>query len=84
MIATSLKPLSETLKYPERIADVFVGTGHRCTIDAELTEVVLEREVRPTPEEPVFIVRPRETFAAGEMRLPALPGVGDKIEMPSP
>jgi len=70
MIATSFKPLDETLKVPRSASDVFVGTGHRATIDGETHEVVLERPIRPTPENLVTIVRPRDSFAAGELFLP--------------
>lgn len=69
MMATSFKPLSETMKYPESVAEVFFGAGHRAEIDGQVHEVVLEREVRPTPDKPFFVVRPRETFSAGELWL---------------
>ncbi len=70
MIATSLKPLDETLNVPESVSDLFVGTGHRATIDGASHEVVLERLIQPTPASPVYIVRPKESFAAGELFLP--------------
>ena len=69
MIATSLKPLSETLHYPERIADIFVARGYRAEIDGKQYEVVLEREIRPAAKEAVYIVEPLEEFSAGELTL---------------
>jgi len=70
MMATSLKPLSETMKYPETVADIFVGSGHRAAIDGKTYDVVLEREVRPSKEKPTWVVRPLEPFAAGELTHP--------------
>jgi len=67
MMATSLKPLSETMKYPESIADVFFGAGHRAAIDGKVLEVTLERRIEPSAANPFFIVRPKETLAAGEL-----------------
>jgi multiple sugar transport system permease protein len=69
MMATSLKPLEETMKYPENAAEVFFGAGHRVVIGGQKYEVVLEREIKPTPAQPFFIVRPKEPFAAGELWL---------------
>jgi len=69
MIATSLKPLSETMKYPESASDVFLGAGHRAAIDGRRYEVVLEREIKPAPDKPFYVVRPKETFSAGELWL---------------
>jgi multiple sugar transport system permease protein len=79
MVATSLKPLSETLKVPEGPADLFVGEGHEAAIDGRTYEVVLERRVTPTPESPVYVVRPREAFAAGELSLPFGPETWEKF-----
>jgi len=70
MIATSLKPLSETMKYPESVKDIFVGAGHRAVIDGKPYEVVLEREIRVASDKPLAIVLPAEAFAAGELSLP--------------
>jgi multiple sugar transport system permease protein len=67
MVGTSLKPLSETMKYPEGPLDVFLGEGHRAVIGGETHEVIKERQVRPTPGSPVYIVRPKEPFWAGEL-----------------
>jgi len=70
MIATSLKPLSQTMKYPESPAEIFLGTGHHATIDGTRHSVTLERQVAPAPADRVFIVKPEETFAGGELTLP--------------
>jgi multiple sugar transport system permease protein len=67
MIATSLKPLSETMKYPETAAEVFFGNGYKAVIDGKTTDVVLESEIKPAPDKPVYIVRPEESFCAGEL-----------------
>jgi multiple sugar transport system permease protein len=69
MMATSLKPLSETMKYPESASDVFFGVGHRATVDGRRHEVILEREIKPAPDKPFYVVRPREAFSAGELWL---------------
>lgn len=70
MIGISLKPLSETMKYPRGVAEVFLGEGHRARIDGTEYEVVRERRIEPTPEQPFAIVRPKEAFAAGELWKP--------------
>ena len=70
MIGISLKPLSETMKYPRSLTDVFLGEGHRARVDGTDYEVVLERRIRPTAEQPFTIVRPKEVFAAGELWKP--------------
>ena len=70
MIGISLKPLSETMKYPRSLTDVFLGEGHRARVDGAEYEVVLERRIRPTAEQPFTIVRPKEPFAAGELWKP--------------
>jgi multiple sugar transport system permease protein len=69
MVATSLKPLSETMKYPESISDVFIGVGHQATIDGRRYEVIREREIKPTLDKPFYVVRPKEAFSAGELWL---------------
>jgi len=69
MMATSLKPLSETMKYPENASDVFLGKGHKAEIDGRTYEVVLEREIKPTAQAPFYVVRPKEPFSAGELWL---------------
>jgi len=81
MIATSLKPLSETMKYPESVADVFIGEGHRAMIGGRKYEVVLEREVKPAADMPFYVVRPRQAFCAGELWLTFGPDVWRKNEV---
>ena len=78
MIATSLKPLSQTMKYPENPAEVFVGTGHHATIDGKRYSVTVERQVTPTPSNRVFMITPEETFAGGELTLPFRRDVWEK------
>ena len=78
MIATSLKPLDETLKVPHSLEDVFVGTGHEATIDGTTYPVTLERTVEPTPDKPMYIVRATESFSAGELILPFGPETWEK------
>ena len=70
MMATSLKPLSQTMKYPDSVLEAVVGSGHSATIDGKRFPVVLEREIAPTPASRVFIVRPEQSFAGGELSLP--------------
>ena len=70
MIATSLKPLEQTLKVPESITEALVGVGHRAEIDGSRYDVVLERPIAPSADEPYWIVRPLEEFPAGEMTHP--------------
>lgn len=70
MIATSLKPLDQTMRYPDSVKSVFLGEGHRAKIDGKLYDVTLERRVEPTAECPVYIVQPSEAFAAGELTHP--------------
>ena len=70
MIATSLKPLDQTMRYPDSIRTAFVGTGHRTEIDGRALDVVLERRVTPSSDCPVYIVRPEQGFAAGELTHP--------------
>lgn len=70
MIATSFKPLEQTLKVPESITEALVGVGHRAEIDGRVYEVVLERQIMPSVDDPYWIVRPLEEFPAGEMTHP--------------
>ena len=70
MLATSLKPLDQTMKYPEGVASALFGIGRTAVIDGVRRAVTLEREVRPSSENRVYIVRAAEGFAAGEMFLP--------------
>jgi len=78
MIATSFKPLDQTLRYPDSVMNAFVGQGHRADIDGRAFDVVLERRVSPVHEHRVFIVRPSAEFAAGELALPFGKDVWDK------
>ena len=70
MITTSFKPLDQTLKVPESVTEALVGVGHRAEIDGRLYEVVLERPITPSADDPYWIVRPLEEFPAGEMTHP--------------
>ncbi len=70
MIATSLKPLDQTLQKPEALTTAFFATGYHATIDGTEHDVTLARPIEPEKDKPLYIVRPRETFAAGELTLP--------------
>jgi len=70
MIVTSFKPLEQTLKIPGSVKEAFVGIGHRAEIDGREYNVVLERAITPSADEPYWIVRPLEEFPAGEMTHP--------------
>ena len=70
MIATSFKPLEQTLRVPGSIGEAVLGTGHRAEIDGREHEVTLERPVEPSLEEPFWVVRPSSEFPAGEMTHP--------------
>jgi multiple sugar transport system permease protein len=80
MIATSLKPLDQTLQRPESLTTAFFATGYRATIDGRPYEVTLERPIEPEKGKRLFIVRPKETFAAGELTLPFGPDVWRDIK----
>ena len=81
MAAISLKPLGETMRYPESVSDVFVGRGHKAVIDGQAYEVVLEREVAPSAQARFYIVRPREPFSAGELWLTFGPDTWKKADV---
>jgi len=70
MIATSLKPLDQTMRQPESLRSVFFGEGYRARLDGRLTPVTRERPLAPSAAAPLFIVVPRETFPAGELTHP--------------
>jgi len=70
MMATSLKPLEDTMKTPETVSDVFAGKGYRCEIDGTTYPVTRERRIEPTDEALFYIVRPKESFPAGELSRP--------------
>jgi len=82
MIATSLKPLDQTLQRPEDLETAFLATGYHATIDGKEFQVTRERVVEP--DERLWIVRPKptaggkEAFRAGEMTLPFGPDVWDQ------
>jgi multiple sugar transport system permease protein len=68
MIATSLKPLEQTMQNPENLVKALMPMGASATIDGQKYEVVLER---PIPQGTTFwIVKPTREFAAGELALP--------------
>lgn len=70
MIATSFKPLEQTLKVPGSVTEALVGVGHRAEIDDHVYDVTLERPITPSADDPYWIVRPLEEFPAGEMTHP--------------
>ncbi|HUS57529.1 MAG TPA: carbohydrate ABC transporter permease [Planctomycetota bacterium] len=70
MIATSLKPLDQTMKFPDSPRELLLGQGTRADIDGQRYDVLLEREIAPSPEQRVFVVQPDEAFAAGELTHP--------------
>lgn len=69
MMATSLKPLSEALKTPETLKELFVGYGYEATIDGQIHQVQLERPIVPSGDEKVYVLKPLEEFHAGEIFL---------------
>lgn len=69
MVATSLKPLDQTLRTPDSIQGAFAAWGYRATIEGREYLVVLERPMELSPDQPLCIVRPKESFAAGELTL---------------
>ena len=86
MMATSFKPLDQTMKYPDNAAEVFFGTGYRTPItdvkgESREYEVIRERDLKPLPRKPgekpkpYSIVQPLETesFSAGELWLGVRP-----------
>ena len=75
MIATSLKPLEQTLRVPSSVGEALLGRGHRATIDCHEYDVTLERPIAPSDDEPFWIVRPAAGFPAGEMTHPFGPEV---------
>jgi len=81
MIATSLKPLEQTLRVPSSLGEALLGKGHRATIDGREYDVTLERSIAPSPEEPYWIVRAGTEFPAGEMTHPFGPEVWSKYSI---
>lgn len=70
MIATSLKPLDQTMRQPDSLRSAFLGQGYRARLDGSLRPVTLERPLRPSATTPLFIVAPQEAFPAGELTHP--------------
>lgn len=70
MIATSFKPLEQTLKVPESFTEALLGVGHRAAINGSIYGVTLERPITPSASDPYWIVHPLEEFPAGEMSHP--------------
>ena len=76
MVATSLKPLDQTLRIPDSVGQALLATGYRATIDGKEYQVVLARPIEIEQGTPLHIVRltgaangddpPR----AGELTLP--------------
>jgi multiple sugar transport system permease protein len=91
MIATSFKPLDQTMKTPESLTQLFVGAGYRAQIadikgDTKEYEVICERELKPLLPNAVddpkgcYVVQPLKNFAAGEMWRPYGPDVWAKLK----
>ena len=78
MVATSLKPLDQTMRYPDSLQSAFLGEGWKAEIGGKTCDVVLERRVAPAPDRPFFIVQPKAPFAAGEMTHPFGKDVWDR------
>jgi multiple sugar transport system permease protein len=70
MVATSLKPLDQTMRQPDSLRHAFLGEGWCARLDGRLLAVTLERLIRPTDDTPFAIVAARETFPAGELFQP--------------
>ncbi|NOY83119.1 MAG: carbohydrate ABC transporter permease [Kiritimatiellaeota bacterium] len=70
MIATSLKPLDQTMRPPTNLKTAFFGDGWQAVIGGRRLEVVREREIVPSESRPVYILRPLDPFPAGEMTHP--------------
>jgi multiple sugar transport system permease protein len=90
MIATSFKPLDQTMKYPDSASAVFFGDGYRAQI-ADLSgqskeyEVIRERDLKPLLPKPkeaktYYVVQPMKPFSAGEMWLEYGPPVWSRLK----
>ncbi len=75
MIATSLKPLDQTLQRPEDFATAFVAEGHWAMLDGNEVPVTIERPLALSAGQRLYVVRPGEEFSAGELTLPFGPDV---------
>ncbi len=80
MVATSFKPLSQTMRVPDSVTSALLGTGRRAVIDGAEYDVTLEREIVPS-EDPCWIVTPEAEFPAGEMTHPFGPEVWRKYSV---
>ena len=49
MIATSFKPLDQTMRIPGTVSEALLAKGHRATIDGMEHDVTLERPIAPSP-----------------------------------
>jgi multiple sugar transport system permease protein len=78
MMAISFKPLSETMKNPNSVTELFVGKGYTADIQdvtgkMQTFDVVIERDMKPLPKgpdgkvPPYYIVQPLKDFSAGEL-----------------
>jgi multiple sugar transport system permease protein len=70
MISTSLKPLDQTLQKPEALTTALLATGYHVRLDGKDVEVTLERQIEPAKGKPMYVVRPKKEFVAGELTLP--------------
>jgi len=78
MIATSLKPLDQTLMRPESLTTAFFATGYHATINGTEYPVTRDRPVELGKGESLYIVTPAKAFAAGELTLPFGPDMWKK------
>ncbi|MBN2451791.1 MAG: hypothetical protein JXR77_15490, partial [Lentisphaeria bacterium] len=70
MIATSLKPLDQTMRQPDSLRHAFIGEGYKALLGEAWLPVTRERLLTPGPGRDFAIVRPREPFPAGELSHP--------------
>ena len=84
MVATSLKPLDQTLQRPESLRSALLATGYSAAIDGNRYDVTRERKIELAPGEVLYIVRPKPAVGggpallAGELTLPFGPDVWGK------
>jgi len=74
MIATSLKPLDQTMQKPESLTKAFLAVGYSAQIDGKTYDVT-RRPIDLAKEGTLWIVRPKaahddDPFSAGELTLP--------------
>ena len=70
MVATSFKPLDQTMRRPDSLRHAFLGEGVRARIDGHVIPVTKERLIHPGDHTRFAIVEVREPFAAGELTHP--------------